>query len=125
MTTERLILAGPEINGLCRSHDRTAADCEQFPETPQLLVWNGDDPPSLGEAKEVLNGAFITCMELPDGRQLLCDEEGMLRKQRANPDATFFVLAIDQNHGTNLFQRFGEGPVLGPCLLLPEEVRWE
>jgi hypothetical protein len=59
-------------------------------------------------------------MTLPNGDQLLVDEEGTLKGLPTNPDATTLVAT---EGGPRMLAAFG-GEVVGPALLLRGKGRW-
>lgn len=67
-----------------------------------------DSEPSLDEAQSAVGG-YVELVELPDGDQLLVDEEGLLKNKRVNSMAT----------------RIARRLIVGDALILTGKARWK
>ena len=86
----------------------------------RLYEWEGDAPPTLEEAQAALDDAYIAIVELANGDQLLCDENGALMELAPNWAATEYLREVDPTR----LASFG-GVVVGPVLILRGKTRWE
>jgi hypothetical protein len=64
-------------------------------------------PPTLEEALAIVGG-YVQMITLPNGDQLLVDEEGLLKNLPVNMDATIAANRL----------------IVGPALLLEGDARW-
>jgi Domain of unknown function (DUF3846) len=69
--------------------------------------------PTLGVAQAVVGG-YVELLELPDGTQILVDEDGITKDKPLNTDATRLLV------GT----RFDGQRILGDALLLSGKACW-
>ena len=74
-----------------------------------MLTVMKNSPPTLEEAQEIVGG-YVEMQTLPNGDQLLMDEDGKSKGLRANPEATALL---------------GWDTVVGPALLLKGKARWK
>jgi len=70
--------------------------------------------PTLEEAKRVIGGGYIQMITLPNGDQLLLDEDGKFKGLPVNVQAT--ALADDILHPGDV--------IVGDVLILKGEARW-
>ena len=73
-----------------------------------------DKPPTLKEAQAFVGGS-VQLLELSDGRQMLIDEEGKLKRKRRNMEATLMAVDI-------LSER---DYIVGPALILEGKAKWK
>lgn len=79
--------------------------------------YESEAPPSLKEAQEFVGG-LVEMIHLPDGSQLLINEEGKLRGMEINHEATALVMKA--------FPRtWGSDVIVGPALVLSGKAVWE
>ncbi len=70
-----------------------------------------DARPTLAEAQAIVGG-YVQLLELPDGSQLLIDEDGIVKSKEIN------TVASALTHGIYL------GYILGDALILSGTARW-
>lgn len=73
----------------------------------QAIALFEDQPPTLDEAQAAVGG-YVTLVNLPNGDQMLVDEEGSLKLLAINEEATF--------HAGQL--------IVGPVAILRGTARW-
>lgn len=69
--------------------------------------------PTLEEAQAIIGG-YVELLELPDGTQMLVDEDGIAKRKPFNTDASLLLV------GT----RFDGQSILGDALLLSGKACW-
>ena len=118
--TDPSVTPSPELAAKCREFDTQIGASG---DTPRLLVWTGAAPPTLEEAQTIVGG-YVTLLELPNGEQLLLNEDANLKKMRANPEACQFITNLDNRYYRNIGAKFGGYPVMGTALILVADARW-
>jgi len=73
-----------------------------------MLTMMEDSAPSLKEAQQIVGG-YVEMQTLPNGDQLLIDEDGGMKGLTKNHQASFLLGMV----------------VVGPALLLRGDARWE
>jgi hypothetical protein len=71
--------------------------------------------PTLREAQEFVGG-LVELLELPNGEQILCDEEGLLKDKFLNHNASRYV--------EDAFDATEPWVLVGNVILLRKEARW-
>jgi hypothetical protein len=70
-----------------------------------------DKKPTLEEAQELVGG-YVTLIKLPDGTQMLVDEDGYLKEKKVNRDASVLGIAV------------GQPFIVGDVVILSGKARW-
>lgn len=92
---------------------KTGAAIVIHPDGQQLEL---AEKPNLITAQGTVGG-YVQLIRLPDGRQMLMDEEGLLKRKPPNPKATELV-----NGAGVLVHEVG---IVGTVLVLEGSYRWE
>ena len=88
METKSILCAGKHLITRCALYDENASATG---ERPLLLRWLEREAPSLEKAQALVEGQ-VTLLDLPNGEQLLFDEEAAIKTGiRANSDACYYL----------------------------------
>jgi len=76
-----------------------------------MITYIEDKKPTVKEAQELVGG-YVELIELPDGTQMLVDEDGQLKGKTMNHDASMIGLTV------------GQPFIVGDVVILSGKARW-
>jgi len=76
-----------------------------------MITYIEDKKPTVKEAQELVGG-YVELIELPDGTQMLVDEDGQLKRKTMNHDASMIGLTV------------GQPFIVGDVVILSGKARW-
>ena len=71
-------------------------------------IYIKEQKPTLKEAQELVGG-YVAIIDLPDNKQMMVDEDGLLKRKKINEEATAIAGQV----------------IVGDAVVLSEKARWQ